>query len=191
MRRGRRETRGRTGADCGEHTNRCRDPRRAVGDARDQPGFVGHGTVETVSDGKVTLQDGTTFALDPQRPVSRLVPATIADLQPGSVVAITGRRQADNTMAASLVRILAAAPNSPTFFGQSALDAGNLMTNATVDKVSGSSFTVTFPGGGAQVTLAPGGQVTTVASGTASDLKVGATVFAQVRDGVAQQLSVQ
>jgi len=145
----------------------------------------------SVSDGKVTLQDGSSFTLDPQRPVSRLTPATMADVQPGKVVAITAKRQADNKLAASLVRILAAAP-SPTFFGQSPLDAGNLMTNATVDKVDGSTFTVTFTGGGAQVILAPGGQVATVGTGSASDLKVGATVFAQVRgDGVAQQLSVQ
>src|SRR6266571_4855434 len=34
------------------------------------------GTVKSVSDGKVTLQDGSSFTLDPQRPVSRLTPAT-------------------------------------------------------------------------------------------------------------------
>jgi hypothetical protein len=149
------------------------------------------GTVTSVSDGKVTVSDGSSFTIDPQRSVSRLTPATMADLQPGSVVAITGKRQPDNTMQASLVRIIATAP-SATFFGQSALDKGNLMTNATVDKVAASSFTVTFPGGGAQVTMAPGGEIARTVSGTQSDVKAGATVYAQVRaDGVSQVLSVR
>ena len=69
------------------------------------------GTVTAVGDNKVTLKDGSSFTFDPQRAPSKLTPATMSDIKSGSVVAITGKRQPDNTMQASLVRILAAAPS--------------------------------------------------------------------------------
>jgi hypothetical protein len=149
------------------------------------------GKATAVADGKVTLQDGSSFTLDPQTSISRLTPGTAADLQPGRVVAITATRQNDNTLLASLVRILAAAP-SATFFRQSPMTGGTLMTNATIADVTGNTFTITFTGGGAKVTLAPGAQVASTGTGTLADLKVGAMVYAQVRDnGVAQQISVE
>lgn len=149
------------------------------------------GKVTAVADGKVTLQDGSSFTLDPKTSFSRLTAGTAADLQPGRVVAITATRQPDNTLSASLVRILSAAP-SATFFRQFPFTGGDLMTNGTIADVTGNTFTVTFTGGGARVALAPGGLVASVSSGTVSDLRVGSTVFVEVNDsGVAQMLSIE
>jgi hypothetical protein len=146
------------------------------------------GTVAGIDGSKVTLKDGDTFNLTPQTTFSKPVPVTIADIPPGSTVAVTAKRQPDNTLLASQVRILSAARNA-AFYGQSPLSGGNLMTNATVEKVSGSSFTVTFPGGTDQVTLAP--DASKVISATTSDLKVGSMVAAGIKDGVAQSVAIQ
>jgi len=149
------------------------------------------GKVTAVAGGKVTLQDGSSFTVDPQTSFSQLTPGTAADLQPGRVVAITATRQTDNTLLASLVRILPSAP-SATFFRQYPLSGGVLMSNATIADVTGNTFTIAFTGGGAKVTLAPDGLIANVGSGTAADLKVGSMVFAQVKDsGSAQQLSIE
>jgi hypothetical protein len=144
------------------------------------------GTVQSIVAGKVSLKEGSSFSLGPNTPITRQAPGTVADLQPGRTVAVTAKRQPDNTLLASLVRI-----QPLTRLGQSPLDGGDLMTNATVDKVTGNSFTVTFPGGGAQVTLAPNGQIFSRVDGSQADIKEGASVSATVRDGVAQSVSIQ
>jgi len=149
------------------------------------------GKVTAVADGKVTLQDGSSFTVDPQTRFSRLTPGTVADLQPGRVVAITATRQTDSTLLASLVQVLPSAP-SATFLRQFPFTGGDLMTNGAIADVTGNIFSVSFTGGGAKVTLAPDGLVANVGSGTASDLKVGSSVFAQVKDGgVAQNVSIE
>jgi hypothetical protein len=149
-----------------------------------------NGTVQSVDNGRVTLKEGGGFAVNDQTRVTRRTASSASALQPGQIVAITAKRQPDNTLLASLVVVF---PTAPTGFqlGQSPLDQGNLMTNATVDKVSGNSFSVTFPGGSAQVTVAPDGQVATLTIGTAADIKPGAVVSAAVRDGVAQTVAIQ
>jgi hypothetical protein len=148
-----------------------------------------NGTVQSVDNGKVTLKEGGSFSVTPQTAVTRRQTAAVSALQTGQVVAVTAKRQPDNTLLASLVVVFPPSNGPP--LGQRPLDAGNLMTNATVDKVQGNGFTVTFPGGGAQVTMAPDGQVQQIVAGAASDISVGATVSAAVRDGVAQSVSIQ
>jgi hypothetical protein len=64
------------------------------------------------------------------------------------------------------------------------------MTNATIDQVTGTSFTVKFTGGGANVTLAPNAQILRQVGSTPADIKAGATVSASVIDGAAQSVSV-
>jgi hypothetical protein len=148
------------------------------------------GTVQSIDGGKVILTSGNSFSITPQTAVTRRVASTIGALQKGQTVAITAKRQPDNTLLASLVMVFAAPP-SGFGLGQRPLDAGNLMTNATVDTVEADGFTVTFPGGGAKVALAPDGQVTLLAVGSAFDLASGEMVSAAVRDGVAQTVSIQ
>jgi hypothetical protein len=148
------------------------------------------GTVAGIDGSKVTLKGGDAFTLTPQTTYNKREPITPSDIQPGSTVAVTAKRQPNNTLLASIVQVLPAARSS-NFYGQSPLDGGNLMTNATVDKVSASSFTVTFPGGSEQVNLAPDAVIARIVSGAASDVKVGSTISASIRDGAAQSLSIQ
>ncbi|HLZ68347.1 MAG TPA: DUF5666 domain-containing protein [Dehalococcoidia bacterium] len=148
------------------------------------------GTVQSVDAGKVTLKDGGSFSLSPQTVVTKRAMITAADLKTGQTVAITARRQPDNTLLASMIVVF---PGAPSGFrlGQSPLDAGNLMTNATIDRVAGSSFHASFPGGGEQVSIAPDAQLLTLAAGTQAEIATGAMITAAVRNGVAQQVSIQ
>jgi hypothetical protein len=75
--------------------------------------------------------------------------------------------------------------------GQFPLTGGNLMTNATIDQVTATGFTVAFPGGGAKITLAPDAKITRTVAADQSALTAGTNVSASVRDGVAQAITVQ
>ncbi len=148
------------------------------------------GTVQRVEGDRVSLTEGGSFTVTDQTAITRREPGTAAALQPGRTVAVTAKRQPDNTLLASLVTVFPTAPNGLPL-GQRPLDGGNLMTNATVDTVQGSAFTVTFPGGGARVNLAPDAKISLLAAGSRADITVGEMVSASVRDGVAQTLSIQ
>lgn len=147
-----------------------------------------NGTAASVSGNTVMLQDGSSFVLGPNTKISKSVSVTPAAIQVGSIVAVTAMRQPDDSLLASLVRIF---PPSTAFTqGQSPLGGGDLMTNATVSQVNGTSFMVTFPGGGAQVMLAPNAQLMQIVTGMASDITSGRMVSASVVDGVAQSVSL-
>ena len=148
------------------------------------------GIVQSIDGGRVVLKEGSSFTLAPQVTVTRRMAATQAALQTGATVAITAKRQPDNTLLASMIVVFQMPPNGVPL-GQRPMDAGNLMTNATIDKVEATGFTVSFPGGGAQISLAPDAQISVVAAGSQSDIKAGATISASVRDGAAQSVSVQ
>jgi uncharacterized lipoprotein len=148
------------------------------------------GTVQSVDGDKIVLNDGKSFTLTPQVTVTRRMAATPAALQTGATVAITAKRQPDNTLLASMIVVFQMPPNGFPL-GQRPMDAGNLMTNATIDKVESTGFAVSFPGGGAQISLAPDVQISVIAAGSQSDIKAGATISASVRDGAAQAVSVQ
>jgi hypothetical protein len=151
-----------------------------------------NGSVKGIADGKITLADGTSFATTPQTRVTHLEVITPADLKPGLYVAVTAKRQTDNTLLASVVNVFdeslrGVAP------GQRPMTGGNLMTNATIDKVEGSAdtFTVVWDGGGARVKLAPDAKVGRIAVVSLADVKAGATISALVTNGSAQTLSLQ
>lgn len=148
-----------------------------------------NGVVKGISGTTVDLSDGNSFMLSPQTTITKRVAATASALQPGRVVAVTATRQPDNTLLATLITVFPVAPNGFPL-GQSPLAGGDLMTNATIGTVNGNSFSVTFPGGGAQVTLAPNAQITQLAQGTAADIVAGTMLTAAVRDGVAQTVSL-
>ena len=147
------------------------------------------GTVQSVDGDKVTLKEGGSFSLSAQTAVTKLVPATLASLQAGRTLHITADRQPDNTLLASVVVV--DPPGRTTQLGQSPMSSGALMTNATIDTISGNRLTVVFPGGGAQVTLAPDAQILTFANGTPADVTQGVTVTAMVNNGVAQSVFIQ
>jgi predicted lipoprotein with Yx(FWY)xxD motif len=148
------------------------------------------GVVQSVTGNQVMLSNGRGFSLASSARVLRSMPITAADLQPGQYVAITAKRQPDNTLLASIVSIF---PESmgQVAPGQRPLPAGDLMTNATIDQVQGDSFTVSFPGGGARVQLAPDARVERRVEASASDISPGDNVVAQVLNGEAQTVSIQ
>lgn len=148
------------------------------------------GTVQGVSGEKVSLADGKTFTLTNKTRIIRSESITAGDLKSGDYVAVTAKRQPDNTLLASIVNVFPSSMRG-VGIGQRPMTGGNLMTNATIDKVSGDGFTVTFPGGGAQVKLASNAQINRLLTGTPSDLKAGTTVSALVQAGSALSVSVR
>jgi hypothetical protein len=114
-----------------------------------------------------------------------------ADLKPGLFVAVTATRQPDNTLLATIASVFPASLSANVPGGQRPLPEGNLMTNATIDQVSGNSFTVTFPGGGARVTLAPNAQVIKQVDATPADITPGTTLSASVSNGAAVSVTIQ
>ena len=148
------------------------------------------GKVQSVSGDKVTLADGSSFQLAPNPRVTKQSTIAATDLAQGQFVAVTAKRQPDNTLLASMVLIFPASFNIKG--AQFTQPDGNLMTNATIDSISGTSFTVTFPGGGAQIKLAPGATLLKQTDATLADLTPGSTVSAGVNaSGTAMQVTIQ
>jgi Domain of unknown function (DUF5666) len=139
--------------------------------------------------GTLTLTSGRTLSIPPSALVTRATSSSAADLRQGDYVAITGKRQSDNTVLASIVTVFPPSVGQLAP-GQRPLPEGNLMTNATVDQVHGNTFTVTFPGGGARIQLAPDAQITRLADASLSDVHPGDMVVAQVVDGAVRMLSI-
>jgi predicted lipoprotein with Yx(FWY)xxD motif len=149
-----------------------------------------NGAIQGVANGKVTLADGSAFAINSSTQISRTVAGALGDLKAGDYVAITAKRQPDNTLLASMVNVFPATARGVAN-GQFPLTGGNLMTNATINQVTGTGFTVAFPGGGAKITLAADAKITRTVAADQSALTAGTNVSASVRDGVAQAITVQ
>jgi hypothetical protein len=148
------------------------------------------GVVQTATDGRVTLANGRSFTVPVSARVLRRMSITPTDLKLGDYVAVTAKRQPDNTLLASIVNVF------PPSLGQVApgqrpMTEGNLMTNATIDQVEGANFTVTFPGGGARVQLAPDARVTRLLDASAADLHQGDTVSVQVVADEARSVTIE
>jgi hypothetical protein len=148
-----------------------------------------NGTVQSIDGGTVTLREGGSFTVSDATKFSDGVPAVPEDLVPGKVVAVAATMQANNTLLASQISVYKSAPNA-AFFRQYPLDHNNIMTNATIESSSGTTFTVTFPGGGAKVVLAPDARIIAIVPATMADLKAGDTIIALVLNGVAQVVSI-
>lgn len=143
-----------------------------------------NGTVKAASGGTVTLTDGHSFTLAPKAHVIRLVPIQATDLKVGDYVAVTATRQADNSLLATIVNIFPASMRG-VGVGQRPMGGGDLMTNATINKLSPGGFTVTFPGGGARVKLAPHAAVNRFEEAGAAAIKPGVKVSALLKGGSA------
>jgi len=148
-------------------------------------------SIQSVGPDGVALSDGTKFALAPNARVVRQELVCMSDLKVGMYVAITGKRQPDNTVIASIVSVfpVSIAANVPS--GQSPRPGGNLMTNATISEISGRTFTVTFEGGGAKITAAPDAQLVKQTDATIADLRAGELITATVNNSVSQSILIQ
>jgi hypothetical protein len=148
------------------------------------------GVVRTAADGRVTLETGRAFAVPPSARVLRRMTIASSDLKVGDYVALTARRQPDNTLLASIVNVFPPSMGQVAP-GQRPMTEGNLMTNATIDQIQGNSFTVAFTGGGARVQLAPDARVTRLVDASLADVRAGNAVSAQVANDAATSLTVE
>ncbi len=114
----------------------------------------------------------------------------ISDLVPGDLVAVTAKSQPDGSLQASLVNVFPKSTSGSVRTGQFELPSGSLMTNATIQQVSGDHFTAQFPGGTVTVTLAAGGQVMRRTDATVGDIKAGTAVSIIGASGVARQVTI-
>jgi hypothetical protein len=144
------------------------------------PAFI-DGTIQSLTVDTVTLADGQRFAVTARTGYVQQAVAQPGDLVPGVYVGIKGKRQNDGTLLASVIDI----------FGQQGagnqfpLLGGDLMTNATVASNDGTKLAVSFTGGGANVTLAPGVQIYRDQPGAAADVTAGRMVTIVVSNGAA------
>lgn len=161
-----------------------------------------NGTVQGVDQGEVILQDGKRFSVSSEATIIRSFPADAQDLQPGEFVAVTAKRQSDDTLLASVVNIF---PESMRGLGvgQRPMDGGNLMTNATIsdvtvnlmtnatiDEMTPQSFMVSFPGGGDEVRLAEDAQVNRFQTADVAELQPGTSITAFVTNGTAEFITI-
>lgn len=140
------------------------------------------GSVASVTGDRLELTGGHTLTLSKTTHITRLIPIGATGLRAGQYVAITAKPQSDGTLLASVVNVFPAASRG-TGAGQRPMGGGDLMTNATIQQVKGSSFTgftVTFPGGGAHVKLGPDAQVNRMQAGSVSAITPGERITAFV-----------
>jgi hypothetical protein len=148
-----------------------------------------NGKVASVATQKVTLDNGKSFTLATDTRIVRSLSATAKDLQVGDFVAITAKRQSDATLLASMINIFAPSMKGAGA-GQRPMDGGNLMTNATIENVTADGFSAQFPGGTAQVKLAPDAKLMKLVDATPADVKEGETVAALVAGDIARSVSI-
>ena len=152
------------------------------------------GKVQSVTAGKLMLEDGEVLDLGASTRITRTDPATPADLKPGLFVAITAKQQADRTLLASMVSIFSESLSRVVPPGQRPLTEGNLMTNAaiaSIDQVSATSFTVMFAGVTANVVLGPAAVIVKQTDVKADEIAAGTPISASVVNGVVQSIQVQ
>lgn len=148
------------------------------------------GVVAAMSRDTITLADGKTLTLNPNVSIVQVEPAIVADLQPGQYVAITAKKQQDGTLLASAINIFAESQRGLAP-GQRPMTEGNLMTNATIEKVEGDTFIAAFPGGDATVKVEPTAKIQRFVPGGLEDIAVGKPISALVANGVVQSVTVQ
>ncbi len=103
---------------------------------------------------------------------------TLADLQPGLAVGITGKPDGANLTALS-IRILPASIGTPRpgQFPMTGANQGNLMTNLVIDSFDGSSLSVTAAGQRYQFVVPPSTEVLKQVPATIGDLAPGKRVL--------------
>jgi Domain of unknown function (DUF5666) len=104
---------------------------------------------------------------------------TLADLQPGLSVGITGRPDGANLTAVS-IRIFPAAQGTPRpgQFPMTGANAGNVMTNSVIESFDGSTLTVSAAGQRFEIRVPSDAEVLKPVSATLGDLSTGTRVLA-------------
>ena len=158
------------------------------------------GTVASL-DGSVlhVLANGgqdVSIALSPSYSVTALVPATLADVQPGSFIGTAADTQPDWTLVAKEIHIF---PESMRGAGEGhrGFDLGpkSTMTNGTVGQevkgTAGNTLTVDYKGGEKRILVPPGAPVVMFAPGDKAMLVAGAHVIVQTQAAAGGTLTAE
>jgi hypothetical protein len=158
--------------------------------AQNAPVVSARATIETVSADGATLGVKTrageerTIRLSPKTRFALVIPATLADVKPGSFVGVAAMPGEGNELKAMEVHIFPEAMRG-TGEGHRPFDLGpgSSMTNgnitARVDATSGPKLTVTYKGGEQAIVVDPSTPIVTLAPGAQTDLKPGAAIIAR------------
>lgn len=147
-------------------------------------------TIESAADGGATLAvrrrsgETATVRLKPATAVTLVVPASFADVKPGSFVGVAALPGEAGALKAMEVHIF---PEAMRGVGEGFrpfdLAPGSSMTNgaveARVDDVAGPKLTVAYKGGQQTILVAPSTPIVAFAPGARSDLKPGAAIIAR------------
>jgi hypothetical protein len=158
--------------------------------AQNAPVASARATIETVSADGATLGVKTrageerTIRVSPKTRYALVIPATLADVKPGSFVGVAAMPGEGNELKAMEVHIFPEAMRG-TGEGHRPFDLGpgSSMTNgnitARVDATSGPKLTVTYKGGEQAIVVDPSTPIVTLAPGAQTDLKPGAAIIAR------------
>ncbi len=147
-------------------------------------------TIESVSaDGanlgvRTRAGEERTIHLSPKTRFALVVPATLADVKPGSFVGVAAMPGEGDELKAMEVHIFPEAMRG-TGEGHRPFDLGpgSSMTNgnitARVDATSGPKLTVTYKGGEKSIVIDPQTPIVALAPGAETDLKPGAAIIAR------------
>ena len=158
--------------------------------AQNSPVASARATIETVSaDGaslgvKTRSGEELTIHISPKTRFALVVPATLADVKPGSFVGVAATPGEGNELKAVEVHIF---PEAMRGAGEGHrpfdLGPGSSMTNgnitARVDATSGPKLTVTYKGGEQAIVVDPKTPIVALAPGAQTDLKPGAAIIAR------------
>ena len=135
------------------------------------------GTVATAANGTISLGDGTSFQVNDQTIVIRVIPATAATW---SLASLSRSPRSAARMACFRRASSAPSPRSceASAKGQRPMDESNLMTNATIDDaqldmVNGGELTISYLGTPDEVVVNPTTRIEVFSLGSASDVVPG------------------
>ncbi len=158
--------------------------------AQNAPVASARATIETVSADGASLEVKTRAgeerrsASSPKTRFALVIPATLADVKPGSFVGVAATPGEGNELKAVEVHIF---PEAMRGAGEGHrpfdLGPGSSMTNgnitARVDATSGPKLTVTYKGGEQAIVVDPKTPIVALAPGAQTDLKPGAAIIAR------------
>ena len=150
-----------------------------VGAASAQTAVTVAGSLASVAPTAATIATAagtTTVIITNETRVSRRLPATLADIKPGSFLAVTSSKAGDGTLTAVSISIIDAFRTTARRANYT-MESGNIMTNADVTSVvtatSGRTIKMAFEGQAITILVPDETPVRRIEPATIADLKVG------------------
>jgi hypothetical protein len=158
--------------------------------AQNAPVASARATIQTVSADGATLNVRTragedrTIRLNPKTRFALVVPATLADVKPGSFIGVAALPGDGSELKAMEVHIFPEAMRGTgegfrpfDLAPKSSMTNGNI--SARVDATTGPKLTVTYKGGEQTIVVDPKTPIVALAPGAPTDLKPGAAIIAR------------